>query len=77
MSSTLLRMAKKKTPTEQVRLPVDLMRDVRSTSPVLGEAPNDYVARVVREALKRDMARAAKILTRRAQQADGDQPEDE
>lgn len=58
--------------TEQVRLPVELMKDVRSTANVLGESPNDYIARVVREALRRDMSRAAKLLTKRAEQAGHD-----
>lgn len=65
MSGTLTVMKK----TEQVRLPVELLKDVRSTSSVLGESPNDYIARVVREALRRDMPRAAKMLTKRADQA--------
>lgn len=56
--------------TEQVRLPVELMRDVRSTSSVFDEAPNEYIERIVREALKRDMPKAAKLLTKRAEQAD-------
>lgn len=63
--------------TEQVRLPVDLMKDVRSTSSVLGESANDYVARVVREALRKDMPRAAKILTKRAEQAGQEHEHDE
>ncbi len=69
MTATLSVMAKKT--TEQVRLPVDLMNDVRATAPVLGETATNYVARVVREALKRDMTRAAKELTKRAQQPGG------
>ncbi len=64
MSSTLVGMAKK---TEQPRLPVDLMQDVRAVAPALGETPNEYIARVVREALKKDIPRAAKALAKRAE----------
>ena len=53
--------------TEQVRIPLDLMRDVRATAPVLGESASDYVARVLRDAVRRDMPRAARELTKRAQ----------
>lgn len=60
VSPTLAGMGKKQ--TEQVRLPVDLMEVVRRTAPALGETPGDYIARVVREALKRDIPRAAKVL---------------
>ncbi len=69
MDGTLRRMAKSKGPTEQVRLPADLLEVVRATSPALGEQPGDYIARVVREALKKDIPRAAKALSRRAQQS--------
>lgn len=62
-------MAKPKGPTEQVRLPSDLLEAVRATAPALGEQANDYIARVTREALKRDIPRAAKALARRAQQS--------
>jgi peptidase E len=66
VNATVSGMAKKQ--TEQVRLPADLMANVRATAPVLGESATAYVARVVREALKRDMPKAAKELTRRSQQ---------
>lgn len=69
MNATLSGMKK----TEQVRLPVELLKDVRSTSSVLGESSNDYIARVVREALRKDMPRAAKLLTKRAEQAGHDE----
>lgn len=52
--------------TEGVRLPVDLLEDVRATAPALGETAPGYIARVVREALDRDMAEAAKRLAERA-----------
>lgn len=63
MSDTLIRMA-----TEQVRLPKDLMNDVRMTCGAFDEAPNEYVARAVRELLRREMPKAAKIISKRAEQ---------
>jgi hypothetical protein len=57
--------------TEQVRLPADLMENVRMTCSAFGEAANEYVARVVREALRRDMPKAAKIIAKRAAEQGG------
>jgi hypothetical protein len=57
--------------TEQVRLPVELMNDVRLTCPAFGEAANEYVARAVRELLRREMSKAAKVLTKRAAEQGG------
>ena len=71
MNATLSGMKK----TEQVRLPVDLLHDVRWTASVLGESANDYIARVLRESLRRDMQKAAKLAAKRAEQA-GHEEED-
>jgi hypothetical protein len=54
-----------KTKTEQVRLPVELMKDVRFAAAALEEQPNAYVARVVREALRRDLPKAQRTLAKR------------
>ena len=67
MSATLIDMPKKQ--TEQVRLPVDMMNRVRMACGAFGEAPNEYVARAVNELLKREMAKAAKIVAKAAEQS--------
>lgn len=57
--------------TEQVRLPAEMMHDVRMTCPAFNEAPNEYVARAVRELLRREMTKAAKTLAKRAAEQGG------
>lgn len=66
MADTLLSMGK----TVQVRLPADLYRDASLCAGAFDEAIIEYINRVVREATRRDLPRAAKIVTKRAEQAD-------
>jgi hypothetical protein len=62
MSSTLAIMGK----TEQVRVPTEVMDEVRMTCAAFKEAAHEYVTRAVQEALRRDMPEAAKIISRQA-----------
>ena len=78
MPATLDGMAKSpanKGPTEQVRVPVDVMNNVRMTAPSFNEQPHEYVTRAVRDALRRDMAKAAKLLAKRAAEQGGAESE--
>jgi hypothetical protein len=52
--------------TEQVRIPTDLMHEVRWIAPLLGESATDYVARLVAEGVKKDAPRAANAAAKRA-----------
>jgi len=68
MQGTLSGMPKTPIKTEQVRLPVSLMDDVRQACGAFDEAPNAYVARAVRELLDREMEEAARRIAQRAAQ---------
>lgn len=59
------------------KIPSDLMWDIRIVASVLGESVPEYIARVVREALKKDMPRAAKLFAKQAENAGQPEPEAE
>ena len=72
MPDTLQLMGK----TVQVRIPADLWKDASICAGAFDEGITEYVTRVVKEATRRDLSRAAKIVTKRAEQAgreDGDE----
>ena len=72
VADTLLSMGK----TVQVRLPADLWKDASLCAGAFDEAITEYVTRVVREATRRDLPKAARMITKRAEQAgreDGDE----
>ncbi len=76
MTGTVGYMAKRS--TEQVRIPVDLMNNVRATASIQGvESAPEFVVRAIRELLKKEMPRAAKEMVKRAQQAGEPVREDE
>lgn len=63
MAVTIERMAK----TEQIRVPTDVTRDARICATELyGESLPEYVARVLREAVARDLRAAADRINERA-----------
>jgi len=53
---------------EQPRVPAEVMEAVRMICGAFSERPNEYVTRVLREAIARDTPRAAKILANRVRQ---------
>jgi hypothetical protein len=63
MFGTLERMPKG---SDQVRIPSSLVADLRIIAPALGETVPSYVARVLREAAKRDYPKALKKISERA-----------
>lgn len=64
MATTVSSMSK----TEQVRIPADLARNARIVCAALDETLPEYVARVLREAIARDLPRAAKTVNAVAEQ---------
>jgi hypothetical protein len=71
MSVTIAGMAKK---TEQIRIPVDLANDARIVASALGTSLPQYVTDLVQQAVRRDLPKAAKIVSKRASQFGSDQP---
>jgi hypothetical protein len=56
--------------TIQVRLPAELVEDAALCARAFGESTPAYVARLVRDAVRRDLPRAAKLINKRAEQAE-------
>lgn len=61
MEATLERMAK----SESLRVPSEITRDIKVIAPALGETVPTYVARVLKEAVKRDHPKAMKKIAER------------
>ncbi len=55
--------------TEQVRIPADLAKDARVVSAELGESLPEYVSRVLRQAVQKDLPKVSKLIAKRAEQA--------
>lgn len=71
MPPTLERMSR----TEQVRIPKDLAADARIVAAALNESLPEYVARKLREAVKKDMPRASQIVQQRLKQSQAQRDE--
>ena len=66
MLGTLDTMAKG---SEQVRIPSSVIADIRIIAAAFGETIPSYVARILREASKRDYPKAVKKISERTERA--------
>ena len=72
MHDTMERMAK----NPQVRVPADLLDEMAFIARAFGETTPRYAARVLRQAVERDRARARKIIDRKlSPESDTEDPE--
>ena len=70
MSATLVPMS-----TEQVRIPKEIMDNVRIIAAAFGQGSPEYVREVLAKAVKRDLPKAQKIISERIDRTQKDQEE--